>query len=112
MSEKPEGKEASEATRRVLAAAAVGLPGENDDAANAARGFAGGPAALVIEDHDGNVVWDMDAYGFLGDGDGAGPPETVHPSLWRHARIDTRPGLYEVAEGVYQVRGYDVSNMT
>ena len=96
----------------MLAAAAEGLPAENDDAENAARGFIGGPESLVIRDGDGNVVWDMDAYGFLAEADEAEPPDTVHPSLWRHIRIDTRPGLYEVAEGVYQVRGYDVSNMT
>src|SRR5687768_2471882 len=110
MSDRPAGKDASEATRRVLAAAAAGLPAENDDAANAARGFVGGPDSLVIEDRDGNVVWDMDAYRFLAEGGEA--PDTVHPSLWRHIRIDTKPGLYEVAEGVYQVRGYDASNMT
>ena len=90
---------------------AAELPGENDDAESAARGFVGGPESLVIQDHDGGVVWDMDAYGFLRDA-GAEPPDTVHPSLWRHARIDTQPGLYEVADGVFQVRGYDVSNMT
>ena len=112
MSENPAAKEASEATRRLLAAAAEGLPADNDDAANAARGFVGGPESLVIRDGDDNVVWDMDAYGFLGDDDGTAPPDTVHPSLWRHVLIDARPGLYEVAEGVYQVRGYDVSNMT
>ena len=87
------------------------LPPEDPrDAENAARGFVAGPESLVITDEDGHLVWDMDAYGFLRDGDSQ--PDTVNPSLWRHARIDTRPGLYEVAEGVYQVRGYDVSNMT
>ena len=112
MNDKPAGKEASEATRKVLAAAAEGLPAENDDAENAARGFIGGPESLVIRDADGGVVWNMEAYGFLGDGDEADPPDTVHPSLWRHILVDTKPGLYEVAEGIYQVRGYDVSNMT
>ena len=110
--DKSAGKEASEATRQVLAAAAEGLPAENDDAENAARGFVGGPESLVIRDSEDNVVWNMDAYRFLDEGDGAEPPDSVHPSLWRHIRIDTKPGLYEVAEGIYQVRGYDVSNMT
>lgn len=104
-------KPATDATRRVLADAAKALPGPNDDAENAARGFIGGPESLVITNDRGSVVWDMDAYGFL-DAGGEEPPDTVHPSLWRHARIDTRPGLYEVADGVFQVRGYDVSNMT
>jgi alkyl sulfatase BDS1-like metallo-beta-lactamase superfamily hydrolase len=104
-------KPATDATRRALAAAAADLPPENADAENAARGFVGGPDSLVIPDPDGGVAWDMDEYGFVRDGDDE-PPDTVHPSLWRHARIDTRPGLYEVADGVFQVRGYDVSNMT
>ena len=105
-----EPKPATEATLRALAAAANDLPAPNDDDESAARGFVGGPESLVIRDDQDRVVWDMDHYGFLRDrGD---PPDTVHPSLWRHARIDTRPGLYEVAEGVYQVRNYDVSNMT
>ena len=64
----------------------------------------------MIRDRNDRVVWDMDHYGFLRDGGES--PDTVHPSLWRHAGIDTKPGLYEVAEGVYQVRNYDVSNMT
>jgi len=106
-----EPKDATEATRRTLEAAAAGLPGENDDAESAARGFVGGPESLVIKGSDGQVVWDMTGYGFLRDA-GAKPPATVHPSLWRHVRIDTRPGLYEVADGVFQVRGYDISNMT
>jgi alkyl sulfatase BDS1-like metallo-beta-lactamase superfamily hydrolase len=104
-------KPATDATRRALAAAAADLPPENADAENAARGFIGGPDSLVIPDPDGGVAWGMDAYDFVRDG-GDQAPDTVHPSLWRHARIDTRPGLYEVADGVLQVRGYDVSNMT
>ncbi|MGI8461731.1 MAG: alkyl/aryl-sulfatase [Solirubrobacterales bacterium] len=110
MDDNAKAKDATEATKRVLAEAASGLPGENDDAANAARGFVAGPDSLVIRDRDDRVVWDMDAYAFLADGGEV--PDTVHPSLWRHIRIDTRPGLYEVGEGIYQVRGYDVSNMT
>ncbi len=105
-----DAKGPTEATQRALAEAAQNLPAENDDVANAERGFVGGPDSLVIKDEKGNTVWDTDCYGFLReDGD---VPDTVHPSLWRHAKVDTRPGLYEVADGVYQVRGYDVSNMT
>jgi alkyl sulfatase BDS1-like metallo-beta-lactamase superfamily hydrolase len=85
-------------------------PEDGRDAESAARGFLGGPESLVITDDEGRVVWDMDRYAFLREGGDS--PETVHPSLWRHSRIDTRPGLYEVTDGVYQVRGYDVSNMT
>ncbi len=54
------------------------------------------------------MVWDNDAYAFL-----AGDcPATVHPSLWRQSQLRARQGLYEVAVGIYQVRGLDLSNMT
>ena len=85
-------------------------PEDGRDAESAARGFVAGPDRLEITDGDGRVVWEMGSYDFLREGGEA--PDTVNPSLWRHARIDTRPGLFEVAEGVYQVRGFDVSNMT
>ena len=49
--------------------------------------------------------------GFLEE-DGSAPPETVHPALWRHAQRNTIHGLFRVADGIYQVRGYDISNIT
>ena len=39
-------------------------------------------------------------------------PDTVHPSLWRQSQLTANQGLYEVTEGIYQVRGFDLSNMT
>ena len=39
-------------------------------------------------------------------------PDTVSPSLWRQSQLITRQGLYEVTEGIYQIRGFDLSNMT
>ncbi|NGO72825.1 alkyl/aryl-sulfatase [Streptomyces boncukensis] len=78
------------------------------DFADADRGFLGALSPAVIRAADGRVVWDGEAYGFL-----AGPcPGTVHPSLWRQGQLCARQGLYEVTEGVYQVRGLDLSNMT
>jgi alkyl sulfatase BDS1-like metallo-beta-lactamase superfamily hydrolase len=52
----------------------------------------------------------MDSYAFVNSQ--AEPPETVHPSLWRLAQLNGMHGLFEVAPGIYQVRGYDLSNMT
>lgn len=52
----------------------------------------------------------MSAYSFL-----ASPahcPDTVHPSLWRMAQLNAIHGLFEVTPSIYQVRGYDLSNMT
>lgn len=53
-------------------------------------------------------MWDNDAFGFL---DASCPP-TVNPSLWRQCQLTARHGLYQVTEGIYQVRGLDLSNMT
>ena len=57
---------------------------------------------------EGTVIWDMPAYGFV-DGEA---PESVNPSLWRQARLNNIHGLFEVTKGVYQLRGYDLANMS
>ncbi|MHA5049666.1 alkyl/aryl-sulfatase [Streptomyces sp. SD15] len=85
------------------------LPFEDlTDFENADRGFIAALVPGVITDAEGRVVQDGDAYGFLAED----CPATAHPSLWRQARLCARQGLYEVTEGVYQVRGLDLSNMT
>lgn len=61
----------------------------------------------LVEREDGRAAWDLRPYGFL-DGE---PPETAHPSLWRQARLGRIAGLFELAPGVYQLRGFDLSNM-
>ncbi|MCH9721373.1 MAG: MBL fold metallo-hydrolase [Actinomycetia bacterium] len=78
------------------------------DFADADRGFLGALAPCVITAADGRVVWDNDAYAFLS---GDAPP-TVHSSLWRQSTLAAKQGLYEVVEGIYQVRGLDLSNVT
>ncbi len=104
-------KDATPATRELLAAALAALPPDDGSAArDAARGLvAAAPDPLVITAAGGAVVWRLDDYGFLA---GEQAPDTVHPALWRMARLNLGAGLYEVAPGVYQVRGYDLSNMT
>ena len=57
---------------------------------------------------DGHVVWDPQRYDFLH----GESPDTVHPSLWRQAKLAGAGGLFEVVDGVYQVRQYDLSNMS
>lgn len=85
------------------------LPFEDlTDFENADRGFIAALVPGVVRDGEGRVVYDGDAYGFLEDD----CPGSAHPSLWRQARLCARQGLYEVTEGVYQVRGLDLSNMT
>src|SRR5690606_28882886 len=99
----------SDATRAANAAFAQTLPWadrEDEDFANS--GFIAGPEIASIGAPDGRVIWDFRAYDFL-QGEA---PETVNPSLWRHARLLTRSGLFRVSDSVYQVRGFDVANMT
>jgi alkyl sulfatase BDS1-like metallo-beta-lactamase superfamily hydrolase len=99
----------SDATRAANAAFSRTLPwSDREDEDFAARGFMAGPEFAAIGATDGRVVWDFRAYDFLS-GD---PPDTVNPSLWRHARLLSRAGLFRVTDRVYQVRGFDVSNMT
>ncbi|MEV4875607.1 alkyl/aryl-sulfatase [Streptomyces cyaneofuscatus] len=81
---------------------------DTTDFANADRGFVTALDPAVITADDGRVIWDNDGYAFLD----AECPDTAHPSLWRQAQLCARQGLYEVAEGIYQVRGLDLSNMT
>lgn len=78
------------------------------DFEDADRGFLGALEPCVITAADGRVVWDNDVYDFLG---GEAPP-SVHPSLWRQSALVAKQGLYEVVEGIYQVRGLDLSNVT
>ncbi|MDR3079327.1 MAG: MBL fold metallo-hydrolase [Streptomyces sp.] len=81
---------------------------DTTDFENADRGFLGTLKDPVITQADGTVAWDAEAYAFM---DGACPP-TANPSLWRQGQLAARHGLYEVTEGIYQVRGLDLSNMT
>ena len=78
------------------------------DFEDADRGFVGAMEPCVVKAADGRVVWDNDVYGFLD----AEVPPTVHPSLWRQSQLVAKQGLYEVVEGIYQVRGLDLSNIS
>jgi alkyl sulfatase BDS1-like metallo-beta-lactamase superfamily hydrolase len=78
------------------------------DFEDADRGFIAAQSPCVIKAADGRVVWDNDVYSFLA-GDA---PTSVHPSLWRQSMLAAKQGLYEVVEGIYQVRGFDLSNIS
>lgn len=99
-----ERKDATDATRAAHAALAASLPREDvAERANAERGFMG-----TIPDAAIGGAWSMAPYAFL-----AGErPDTVNPSLWRQAQINALHGLFEVTPGIYQVRGFDISNIT
>ena len=102
----PSPKPASEHTRRQNAAAASVLDPADFDLAR--RGFIRSLHDTQIVDSLGRRVADISRYDFL-NGDA---PDTVHPNLWRHAQLNANHGLFEVTDGVWQVRGYDISNIT
>jgi len=106
------GKPATEATKRANAALARTLDfNDRQDFEDAERGLVARPDTLTIKGEKGNVVWDMEQYKtFIGDDKPA--PDTVNPSLWRNAQLNMHYGLYKVTDRVYQVRGYDLSNIT
>src|SRR5690242_16923617 len=76
---------------------------------DAARGFLGTIEHAQIMSASGRVVWSLEPYAFLSE---AEAPPTVNPSLWRQSRLNMQHGLFEVVPGVYQVRGFDIANMT
>ena len=78
------------------------------DFADADRGLIASLQPCVIKSADGRTVWDNDAYSFLT----GEAPVSVHPSLWRQSMLAAKQGLYEVVEGIYQVRGFDISNVS
>lgn len=85
------------------------LPFDDDqDFADARRGFIAALRPGTVRGADGAVVWDSDTFAFLDDD----CPPTVHPSLWRQSKLCAMQGLYEVTDGIYQIRGLDLSNMT
>jgi alkyl sulfatase BDS1-like metallo-beta-lactamase superfamily hydrolase len=102
-------KAASPATAARNAAVLQDLPfGERADFEAARRGLVA-PFEGQIKNDAGQVVWDSHAYDFLLK-DKA--PDSVNPSLWRHAQLNTHAGLFKVTDGVYQLRGMDLANMT
>lgn len=97
-------KDATSATRAAQAAVAASLPADDGhDFALARRGFLGS-----IQDADVPGAWSQRPFAFL-EGE---RPDTINPSLWRQARLNALHGLFEVTPGVYQVRGFDISNIT
>jgi alkyl sulfatase BDS1-like metallo-beta-lactamase superfamily hydrolase len=102
-------KPASPATTAAQAAQRASLPSDNgQDAEFSARGFLATRADPLIKSADGKPAWNLDAYAWMS----GSAPNTVNPSLWRHIELLRKHGLFKLSEGVWQVRGFDVSNMT
>ena len=104
-----EPKDATAATRAANAALLAALPAEDGaDFERASRGFIDTLPDARVE-VGGRVAWDLSPFAFEREAD---CPPTVNPSLWRQARLNLNHGLFKVTEGVYQVRGFDISNVT
>ncbi|WP_028660999.1 alkyl/aryl-sulfatase [Nocardioides insulae] len=89
--------------------AAEQLPHDDgQDFADARRGFIATLDPIRITAESGRKVWDLERFGFV-EGEA---PDTVHPSLWRQAKLNLHHGLFEVTDRIYQIRGFDIANMT
>jgi alkyl sulfatase BDS1-like metallo-beta-lactamase superfamily hydrolase len=78
------------------------------DFQDARRGLIARPTGQILAADGKTVLVDFEAYRFV---DGPAPP-TVNPSLWRHAVLNAQIGLFKVTEGIWQLRGFDIANMT
>ena len=76
--------------------------------ANAERGWLDNAEGKTIYAEDGKFAWDLQSYGDLN----RDAPDTVNPSLWRNTQLNAKAGLFEVCDGIYQVRGFDMANAT
>lgn len=73
------------------------------------KGLIKRPDNLVIKNDDGSVAWQLGAYDFLNAGKDI---DSINPSLQRQALLNLKYGLYKVTDGIYQVRGFDLANIT
>ncbi len=106
-----DGPQDATAVTRALNRAVLGaLPFDDTrDFDDARRGLLATLPEIEIKNAQGRIVWSLRDYAFL---EHAEAPPTVNPSLWRQARLNMHHGLFQVAERIYQIRGFDISNMT
>ncbi len=81
---------------------------DKTDYENARKGFIATIESGEIKDANGNVIYSMKQYDFI-KGDA---PSTTNPSLWRQSELNSINGLFKVTDGVYQIRGFDLANMS
>jgi len=104
-------KEATEHTKKINSDVYEILDFEDKQEVEfAVKGLIDAPEALEITDENGNVIWSQKAYAFLDKYDKF--PDSVNPSLWENTKNNNAYGLFEVTDGIYQVRGYDMANLT
>lgn len=106
-------KEATEYTQKANAAWYRTLNfDDKSEEENATKGLIEAPSSVVIKNEDGTNAWNVDSFSFLKEGKGQNFPSTINPSLGRNTYYNTYAGLFKVCDGIYQVRGYDMSNAT
>ncbi|WP_390632429.1 alkyl/aryl-sulfatase [Vibrio plantisponsor] len=107
-----DSKPATQATIEANQAVKQSLPfSDTKDFDEAQRGLIAKQDTVTIKNDNGDVVWDLEQYKkYIAMGKDA--PDSVNPSLWRNAQLNMINGLFEVADGIYQIRGYDLSNIT
>lgn len=99
----------SAATIKAQKAVKAALPfADREDFEFATRGFVGTRADPIIRRADGGVAWDASAWDFTS----GEAPDSVNPSLWRQSQLLSKHGLFQVAENIWQVRGFDIANVT
>jgi alkyl sulfatase BDS1-like metallo-beta-lactamase superfamily hydrolase len=104
------GKPPSEYTVRGQQALRQTLPfADERDFEESKRGFVAAPASRQIKNEQGEVVWDIGSFDFLLSGEDF---DSIHPSLQRQAVLNMNFGLYKLSEDIYQVRGFDLANLT
>lgn len=102
-------KPATPATERANQAVARSMAFDDKrDFADATRGLIATLPDPLVKTPQGKVVWDANRFDFI-QGDA---PATVNPSLWRQEKLNNARGLFKVTDGIYQIRGYDLANMT
>jgi linear primary-alkylsulfatase len=106
----PKGKAPSKHTLDVLKRARGGLPfADQRDFEEQKRGLIAPMKDLKIMADAGHVAWDMERFQFLDEQDEF---DSIHPSLLRQSKLNNNYGLYEVIPGIYQVRGFDLSDIS
>lgn len=105
-------KYATDITRKINAEFLRKLPFDDTrDFEDVRRGLIAETPDLVIRNEAGQSAWEMQPYYGMYAAN-AEAPETVNPSFWRGERLNTIAGLFEVTDGIWQVRGYDAANLT
>jgi len=103
------GTLASSSTMAANAAVGKSLPlDDRQDFEDATRGLIASQQPLQVTSAGGKTLWNMDDYAFI-EGDA---PGSVNPSLWRQAKLNNINGLFEVTKGIYQLRGFDLANIS